>query len=213
MDCIECEQNLSVYLEDEENDKSQLKAHLATCAECNVLVEDLRAIVQAARQLEPADEPSPQVWRNIEAAIERERLVHDAAPSAPAKPFLMPHLPLGFYRWAVAAVLAFSALAYLAYNNALRNAGQQTPQNSSAAVVATSVEDAGDQQLLQEVALRAPASHHTYQTGLRSVNNYIYDAKRAAAKNPNDAGARQQLMYAYEQKAALYEMAMARTAP
>jgi DNA-binding SARP family transcriptional activator len=50
----------------------------------------------------------------------------------------------------------------------------------------------------------------TYEKSLRSVNSYISDARKSVDADPSDEDAREQLMQAYEQKAALYEMAMSR---
>ena len=57
------------------------------------------------------------------------------------------------------------------------------------------------------MADRAPAARTAYQQSMRNVNAYIRDAKKAADDDPDDAVAREHLMNAYEQKAALYEMA------
>jgi hypothetical protein len=70
--------------------------------------------------------------------------------------------------------------------------------------------DNSDQQLLAEVSVSNPAMRATYEKSLRSVNSYISDARKSVEANPGDEDAREQLMQAYEQKAALYEMAMSR---
>ena len=52
--------------------------HLATCHVCSDLVADLRYIAEAAKLLVPMEDPSPQVWNNIQDSLQREGLVKRA---------------------------------------------------------------------------------------------------------------------------------------
>jgi molecular chaperone DnaK (HSP70) len=104
-------------------------------------------------------------------------------------------------------------LAVLAIVALLRyNAQQKTREISSnpAANTAVWTFDDDDQQLLSQLSAINPAMRSTYENSLRSVNNYISDVKKSVQSNPDDEDAREQLMQAYEQKAAWYEMAMSR---
>jgi hypothetical protein len=47
--------------------------HLQDCADCRALLNDLKTIADAARQLFPSTEPPDEVWENIESAIKREK--------------------------------------------------------------------------------------------------------------------------------------------
>ena len=83
--------------------------------------------------------------------------------------------------------------------------------HNAGSAVFTSTFDDSDQQLLSQLSARAPAMRPSYEKSLSSVNDYIRDARQAAQENPNDSDAQNQLLKAYEQKDALYQMAS--TAP
>ena len=70
-----------------------------------------------------------------------------------------------------------------------------------------------DQQLLAAVASRSPAMRAEYASNLQNVNAYIRDAEESAQADPNDEEAQQIVMDAYEQRAAVYEMALDRSLP
>ena len=68
-----------------------------------------------------------------------------------------------------------------------------------------------DDDLMAEVAQQAPALQAQYTENLRHVNEYIQDAKKSVAANPNDEEARRSLMEAYQEKAMLFELALDRS--
>jgi hypothetical protein len=118
---------------------------------------------------------------------------------------------------AVAAVLVFGVLFYqkghldtgtMAQAPAAAPAPLTHPQ--SAKTLASPNED---QQLLEAVASRSPAVRAEYATNLGQVNAYIRDAEETAQADPNDEEAQQVVMDAYEQRAAVYEMAWDRSLP
>ena len=55
--------------------RHQLEAHLAACATCARLVEDLLVVRRAAREL-PAIDPLSTSWARVRAAIEAEPATH-----------------------------------------------------------------------------------------------------------------------------------------
>jgi hypothetical protein len=61
---------LSEYIDDEltPGERAQLDAHLATCAECAVTLEELRDVVAHARTL-PARPPAEDLWPGIEPRV------------------------------------------------------------------------------------------------------------------------------------------------
>ena len=66
--------------------------------------------------------------------------------------------------------------------------------------------------MLTIVAARTPpALRAGYASDLRAVDDYIRDAESSARNNPNDEIAQQYLTNAYEQRAMVYEIAMARS--
>ena len=70
-----------------------------------------------------------------------------------------------------------------------------------------------DRQLLDALASRSPAAQKQYASNLQNVNAYIRDAEESAQADPNDEEAQQIVMDAYEQRAAVYEMALDRSMP
>lgn len=82
---------LSSYLDDElsDTDREALEAHLAACAPCRVVLEELRAVVDWAPTF--AGTPPPRdLWSGISAAIGRERVV--AFPARVARRFSLAQL-------------------------------------------------------------------------------------------------------------------------
>ena len=57
--------------------------HLLGCDNCSALVRDLAYIADAARQLLPAHDPSPDVWNQIQSSLQR-----DSPPSVKEKEVL-----------------------------------------------------------------------------------------------------------------------------
>lgn len=46
--------------------------HLKSCENCSALVHDLEYIAAQAKLLLPIHDPSPEVWKNIHNALQRE---------------------------------------------------------------------------------------------------------------------------------------------
>lgn len=46
--------------------------HLASCENCSALVRDLEYIAAQAKLLLPIHDPSPEVWKNINNALNKE---------------------------------------------------------------------------------------------------------------------------------------------
>jgi hypothetical protein len=73
MNCRELEIASESLLEGETH--PDVDAHVASCARCRVLVEDLKAITGAARELSAFEiEPSPALWGRIRAAAREEQV-------------------------------------------------------------------------------------------------------------------------------------------
>ena len=68
-----------------------------------------------------------------------------------------------------------------------------------------------DKPLLNAIDQKSHSMGEMYKKKMRSVESYITDAQHSVKQNPGDAIARQQLMNAYQQKAAVYEMAVSYT--
>ena len=99
-----------------------------------------------------------------------------------------------------------------------QSAPVQVANNVTKPAVTDSVSDAAiaglnDDDLLQEVSGQSADVRARYTANLRSVNEYIQDAKNNLAAFPNDEEARRSLVEAYQEKAMLFEMAMDRSLP
>lgn len=205
MNCTEFQNGLADFIDGEAAAEAQ--GHLRSCATCAVLVADLKEISGQARMLAATEEPGPEVWSKIEAALEREGLVRVAAPVSARALWW----GAGQSRWAVPAwAAAVAALLLLAFGvNSLR----QTPATPepTAVVQPASLVDSDDMRFLAAVEKRAPSKRDHYKKHLEAVNASIRDAKRSVEQDPGNELAQERLIQAYDQKSALYEMAMTRS--
>jgi hypothetical protein len=206
MNCAEFQKILPEYME--RGGSAAEREHLRSCTVCSDLVQDLQYIAEAAKLLLPMEEPPSRVWQGIQQSLEKEGIVRPARGPERIKPFLVTARSTWIWRTAVVVVLAVLAVVALSRYNAHKQA--QVAAGTLTVDSATSGIDNTDQQLLAEVSVGNPAMRATYEKSLRSVNSYISDARKSVEANPGDEDAREQLMEAYEQKAALYEMAMSR---
>jgi hypothetical protein len=112
---------------------------------------------------------------------------------------------------AAAALLVGAGILLFPHTN---GGGANTTQKAALHTgAAKSTSDQSDEQLLQEVSMRAPMMRAAYDSNLKDVNNYIRDAQESVNADPNDEEAQQALMDAYGQKSMIYEMALDRSLP
>jgi hypothetical protein len=198
--------------------------HLASCPNCTDLVNDLRYIADQAKLLLPMHDPSPRVWNNIQASLQKEGIGRaDRKPRLERKSPKKKEWPtLGWAAGLAASLLiGFALLNYSRHQSEPQSQSQSeelasantqnslVPQAPDTAVSEKSSDD--DTQLLSEVEHRSPSLKSVYEHNLHNVNNYISEAKDSVRLDPNDAEARQHLREAYAQKAMLYEMATTRS--
>ncbi|MDT8069574.1 MAG: hypothetical protein ROO76_15525 [Terriglobia bacterium] len=199
MTCAEFQRVLPYIIDTGGN--AEQEEHLRHCPVCADLVADLKYIADQAKLLVPMEDPSPRVWEGLQKSLEREGLVK----SAPARRSLL-GLPLGDWEWFAAGAVIAMLLAgiYLTHN---KPPADQSTNPQVAAIADSDLTSSEDQEILSNVAQLPPDVRDTYKQGLHDVNSYIRDAERSVRENPNDDGARQLLMRAYQQKALLYRMA------
>jgi len=188
--------------------------HLRMCSRCWDLVSELDAISQQARLLQASEEPSPRVWNSIELTLRQEGLIRQSQVDRPIR------LWTGWrFRWLapVAAALLLVAGFFLREH---RGGPSQLVARSVSLTGPGTANPAGSEQtgpdedqLLGIVAARTPALRAGYVSDLRAVDEYIRDAESSARNNPNDEIAQQYLTNAYEQRAMVYEIAMAPSLP
>jgi|SRR5579859_2900 len=183
-------------------------SHLHSCAICSDLVQDLKYIAEAARMLVPMEDPSPQVWARIESSLQREGFVRPARGTVRMEPFLISGNRRGnFYGWAGLAAMALIAITMLVFNRL-----HSVPAIDTGTTAQTpDIFSADDKVLLNAIEQKNHSMGEMYRKKLRSVDTYIQDAKHSVKQSPGDDIARQQLMNAYQQKAAVYEMAVSYT--
>lgn len=103
-------ERLSEYLDGElpEADRTAVDAHLAGCAECLEVLEDLRAIVETARRL-PEAIPERELWSGVSNQIGDARIARFPARSRRRFSFTLPQIAAA----GVALMLTSGGLVYL----------------------------------------------------------------------------------------------------
>lgn len=208
MNCVELQASLA---EIDDGRSPEQRDHLKTCPACSALVTELILIASTAVELRAVDEPSPRVWRSIEATLRQEGVIRPQRANRSLLPSLSSRW--GWARWVVPAAAALLITVGLYVRQ--HSLSQQLARNTAQPVTVSDIQIAGlnDDDLLQEIAQQSPALKAQYTDNLRRVNQYIEDAKSVVADNPNDDEARRSLMEAYQQKAMLFELAMDRSLP
>jgi len=210
MNCAQFQRELPDFLEDGGN--AELQSHLKTCGNCSGLVTSLQSIIHEAQFLQASEEPSPRVWNALEIQLRKEKIIREPRASHSLLPSLRE-------RWGIAAWLVPAAAAILiaagimVLPNSRSNSGVTQQAALPESVASKPAYDQSDEQLLQEVSMRAPMMRAAYEANLKDVNNYIRDAQESVNANPNDEDAQQALMDAYGQKSMIYEMALDRSLP
>jgi hypothetical protein len=196
----------------EDGGNAELQSHLKGCTSCSGLVTSLHSIIHEAQYLQASEEPSPRVWNSLEIILRQEKLIREARASHSLLPSLRERWGLAAWLVPAAAALLVGAgiLLFPHTNGGGPNVSQQAMLRTGAA---KSTSDQSDEQLLQEVSMRAPMMRAAYESNLKDVNNYIRDAQESVNADPNDEEAQQALMDAYGQKSMIYEMALDRSLP
>jgi anti-sigma factor RsiW len=149
---------LSAYLDGEidEAERRRVEAHLADCADCRALLDDLRQMVRRSRALDDRP-PSHDLWPGIEARIASASTA-DVIPLATRRrrvSFSVPQL--------AAAAVALMALSTGITATALRGARGTTPPGSAPA----------------ETAVRAASTNVPGPAGLESYDAAIGELQQA----------------------------------
>jgi hypothetical protein len=215
MNCTEFQELLPEVLEGGRT--AQQESHLKSCPVCSGLVADLDLIAREARQLQEVDEPSPRVWNSIEITLRQEGIIRD--------PHVGPLLvPMKSRSWNLAWLAPVAALVLVGFGIVVYQRGPDPKLSAhidsaipSAVITPQTMQKPNvndeDDQLLAAVASRSPAMKAQYASNLQNVNAYIKDAEESAQADPNDEEAQHIVMDAYEQRAAVYELALDRSLP
>lgn len=205
MNCIELQNSLA---EIEDGSTVEQRSHLEACPKCAALVKELNLISSAARDLREADEPSPRVWNSIEIALRQEGRIH----AQRANRSLIPKFGSSWIwtRWMApaAAMLLVAAGLFVRQHSPTKELAAIGKPTAPEVVSDAAIVGLNDDDLIQELSDQAPALREQYEDNLRSVNQFIADARSDVASNPNDDDARRSLLEAYQQKAMLFELAL-----
>jgi hypothetical protein len=214
-ECRRFDAELMAYLEGET--RPFVTAHVRECVFCAVVLADLEQVRFAARQL-PLPAPSPAVWANVRARLEREGFFRLQARGWDW---------LGTLR-AFANPAPVAALACLAILGALLTASpsslEQPKYTASApslaeAAVAAPTFPSPESELSRMVEdleatyrankeLLAPETRATYEKGLVSLDTSIRECQDSLRKEPANTLAHDYLLSAYMQKAEVIASAL-----
>jgi len=207
-------------------ERSSVEQHLAACAECRQLVEDLRDVIRATRELEPREAPV-RAWPRLERAIrlEQERADREPGPrgvvSGPAR--------AGHYRayatWlAAAAGLVLATMVGLRYMPARHvDAPPAATSTAAAPITANDAAQSIESELRQaeshyEKAIKGlevianseqneldPRTAATLQKNLAVIDQAISESRAAVRSEPASEPAQQSLIEGFKTKIGLLQ--------
>jgi hypothetical protein len=214
--CTQFAAELEAYLEGEA--RPFVAAHSQDCAPCGVLLADLQAIRQAAREL-PQEEPSRVVWANV-----RSRLEAEGAFGTPARGWrqilawrVFPQAaPLGV----LTTLILLGSVLTLPSGSLQRWGGNNEAGISSAVPGISLVIPAGEDGALARVvsnlesefraneASMAPDLKATYEKSLVSLDGSIHECLNSLKDEPRNTLAHDYLLTAYTRKAEVLSSAL-----
>jgi len=213
-------------------ERRDAERHLAGCAECRQLVDDLREIRRVAGELE-SREPPVRAWSRIERAIRLEQ-EHAASTGAPRsgsrrlEPSVFARLKASrsSVTWlAAAAVLVIATAVGIRYSVGTRRAADERAGSAPATSNATEIASAA----AVEAELRAAESHYeraikgleqitsaqqnaldpktaaTLQKNLAVIDQAISESRAAIRAQPASEPARESLIDSFKAKLALLQ--------
>jgi anti-sigma factor ChrR (cupin superfamily) len=207
-------------------ERAGVEQHLAACASCRQVVDDLREILRATVDLEPLD-PPVRVWSRLERAIrmEREHATEETQPSLAA---VVP-ADGGRYRtyatWlAAAATLALATAIGMRYTPARpADAPVTAPAGGSASIAAGGAAESIETELRQaeahyENAIKGleaiattqqseldPRTAATLQKNLAVIDQAINESRAAVRLEPASEPAQQSLIDGFKTKIGLLQ--------
>lgn len=132
MNCEECQENISQFLDGELDEKRSLsvRAHLTLCAECAKLCEDFAAILDSCQTQPISEAPTPNskaLWCRINNLIESE-IQPETEPEQPKKGWLSRNWQLSFSQVS-AAVIGIAVISSLLTVVGIRNYFEPTGED------------------------------------------------------------------------------------
>ena len=182
----------------------QVKAHIATCAECARAEQKLKTLLSAAAALPPSIEPPAEVWANVQART-------TARPTRAATLWSFRY-PLAAA--AVALIIASSTITALLLRN---NSSASTPASASAgntvSLVALEAADREYARIAQELerslnsraAEIDPATIKVVRENLVIIDRAIAEARAALEKSPGNTELSRLISTSYRRKIGMLE--------
>ncbi len=220
MNCQDVELRASAYIDGELNadEQAAVSAHLATCAACRAIVEDLTRVRNTARSLGPIAPPD-HIWLEVAGQI---RLGEAPAPVETSRPSARS----GAWQWlSLAAALVFVTLAAYVVMR-YQTAPSQPPAQAGNATTAGSVETVTQElslalehydKAISELETLAksndgtidPVTAATLQRNLSVIDQAIAESRAALAANPQSQPAFDSLIDALRQKVSVLQTTVA----
>jgi hypothetical protein len=216
MNCQEMQVRIStsVDLELGSVEENELRAHLHSCAYCSAVYEDLRAIRETSKILEPASPPD-SVWRSLRLQLQAEGLIE-----RPQKASFWERLfPVGFVsglKPALTGAIVTLALIGTSYFLATKhfNRGPETTISTDAlALVEIQKAELHYQQAIEALSemsqkrLQAldPRMAQIFNDNLATMDYYLSQCKEVARTNSDNPLVHRYLLTAYQKKVELLE--------
>jgi anti-sigma factor RsiW len=198
--------------------RAELEMHLAECAECRALMEDLERIRDAAAALPPMAAPD-RTWLQIAGRLRQEGRIHEVAPAARSRRAaygwlaLAATLVIAVGSWLFTRSTGPTPVATTAKSGA--SAGGNAPATRSVEAVQSEV-DAAQQKFEQAIAdlekvakanqtALDPATSATIDKNLAILNQAIDENRAAVKSEPTSVAARETLFDALRQKVTLLQ--------
>ena len=192
------------------------QAHLVECSTCRTLVEDLSAIISAARELPAEVEPPARLWVSLRAQLESEGVIRE--PAAAEKSSWLDALWELFRSRALATAAVGIVLLAAAYIEVQLGPEPPALTGPHTALPALSPQDVASilSRQTTTIASLVPAGSAitpvdvSLRENLQIVDKFIADCEKRVSEEPQDDLAREYLNGAYQQKAELLAVMMER---
>jgi hypothetical protein len=219
MRCRNAQRNISEYVDGtlDARRAAALERHLETCAACREVLEDFRAVSEAASRLD-APEPGDDVWRTIKRRLEAEVAGPAGVPAGmPRRRAFIWGLPAAKFAGAAALVLVLMGAGVVIGIRASRGGAQSGLGDREKYTLAKLDEAEGYYQkaiaslaeafAAQKGVMPAPAAE-VFEKNLTVIDATIQACRRSVLKEPEDLQARNYLLAAYMDKIKVLDTAL-----
>jgi hypothetical protein len=189
------------------------RAHIAGCAACRELVDDLTGIVSAARTLPAEVEPPPRVWLALRAQLESEGVIKSPAivlqHGSGWRSFARFFRGRALATAAVGLLIAAAAVFQLYPTKSVTPVQVRPPSPDPYAQTALTLDQ--EERDLDNMQLAGTSAVDTsMRQNLGTLDDFIQECRQHLRENPQDELAREYLSGAYRQKAELLSAMMER---